>query len=277
MSQATTPHPKQNLILVIPDPTNVLKPSSVSASNAAGVAVAVAATAVTSVGVFTVAVPIAAMIGTSLAVRYGWKYFNERGVRELNIQKIAKSQTKDLVFPSGHPRERVIYVAHPIDNNIYYPAAQFHRLTFEHKVLEAVRLMESLGANQIEVESQEGWSSEFIAGVDLRHTEMAYQTGISSQQSSGRHMSWKATYEVKNEPSIPSNTIWYPRELTWQQVAESRLKYGMKDVSLNVRYDDDFGISASIGAKLLGTGFDLGGNFVQHQSTIWRIHGMFDD
>jgi hypothetical protein len=58
-------------------------------------------------------------------------------------------------------------------------------------------------------------------------------------------------------------------------VAEGRLDYGLEDFSLVVTYEDDYGINANLKASAVGAGLELGGNFEDHQATIWRIAGKF--
>src|SRR5262249_36015264 len=62
---------------------------------------------------------------------------------------ITYDETKALKFPPGQPRELVVYIGHPAMENVYYPAAQFHRMTFEHKFSEAIKLLMALGATEI--------------------------------------------------------------------------------------------------------------------------------
>jgi hypothetical protein len=76
-------------------------------------------------------------------------------------------------------------------------------------------------------------------------------------------------------PSIPPDLVWYPHEATWLQVAEGRFRYGLQTFSLSLRYEDDFGIDASLGAKVAGTSLKLGGKFQTQKATVWRIGGTF--
>jgi hypothetical protein len=70
-----------------------------------------------------------------------------------------------FVFPPGHPAPNVVYARHPLAQRIFYPLAQFHRLTFEHKVFEAVVLLQSLGARHLNVRHIVGMSADMTASV----------------------------------------------------------------------------------------------------------------
>ena len=74
----------------------------------------------------------------------------------INVLPVSRSESTALLFPPGHPRDSLLYVGHPTIREIYYPAAQFHRMTFEHKFSEAIELLMALGATEIKVEHQSG-------------------------------------------------------------------------------------------------------------------------
>ena len=65
------------------------------------------------------------------------------------------------------------------------------------------------------------------------------------------------------------------RERTWQKVALGRLNYGLRDFQLRLQYSDDFGIDASLAAKVQKGEFSLGGRFEKAQETSWLIEGEF--
>lgn len=79
------------------------------------------------------------------------------------------------------------------------------------------------------------------------------------------------------DPSVPDELIWYSHEPTWQQVARGRIKYGMKDFSLRLQYEDDFGVNANLAVKAKNANLDFGGEFKNHESTIWNIHGKWKE
>jgi hypothetical protein len=62
----------------------------------------------------------------------------------------------------------------------------------------------------------------------------------------------------------------------WQELAQARIQFGLKNFSLKVQYEDDFGVNAGLKVKVKDTGLDLGGNFEGYQSTVWDITAKFD-
>ena len=53
------------------------------------------------------------------------------------------------------------------------------------------------------------------------------------------------------------------------------MEYGMQQFSLNVVYDDDFGVNAGLKMRAQKAGLEIGGAFEDHMATTWKIHGKF--
>ncbi len=90
--------------------------------------------------------------------------FRDEGV---NVLTVGRSEAEGLRFTPGHPLDGVVYVGHPVVPWIYYPTALFHRLTFEHKLAEALRLLMALGASEMAVEHEQGWSSDLSTPIKI--------------------------------------------------------------------------------------------------------------
>lgn len=218
----------------------------------------------------------------SLAVELGraavdaWGRARASGLR---ILQVSKTEAAQLLFPPGHPRDGVLYIAHPAKAGLYYAAADFHRVAFEHKVAEAMELLMSLGATRVTVRHVKGWSREFAASlsVPLAPAGDAVSAGAKVTANEGRVILFEARLKGTTAPRLPGNLVWLPHEPTWQTIARGRLEYGLKDFSLSIIYQDDFGVHAGLKASVLKTGLDLGGKFEDHVATIWHMEGEFAD
>lgn len=198
----------------------------------------------------------------------------EQGIKTLSV---SQSDATKITFPPGHPRFGVLYIAHPAADKVYFPFAQFHRLTFEHKFSEAVILLMSLGATYIEVQHVTGWSKEFSSKMDISIPQADIEGGAnaSSRKSSGSEILFTANFNGKTTQELPPNLVWFHHEPTWQQISDGRLKYGMKDFSLTVRYEDNLGVDMGLKTAATKAKLNIGGNFEDHQSTVWKIVGKF--
>ena len=203
-----------------------------------------------------------------------WQRARESGVQ---ILQIGKSEAAHLTFPPGHPRESVVYVGHPAAPKVYYTIADFHRVTFEHKFSEAITLLMHLGATNIRVEHVRGWSKEFSTrlSVPLGEAGTTVTGEAGATQRAGTQLLYEATLSGAAEPRLPESLVWYPHEPTWKSIAEGRINFDLQDFSLSVTYADDFGVNAGLKVVARKAGFELGGQFEDHEATTWRIDGKF--
>jgi hypothetical protein len=229
----------------------------------------------------TLSAPLIPLAAGATAVWTGHTLLEHiREWRRLGIDAlpVAHSEAEALLaFPFGHPIDNTLYVGHPKAKPLYYPAAQFHRKLFEHKTAEAIRLLRSLGATRIKVESVEGWSSEFFSQLDLPLSAKGDQATaeVSGNRGVESHILWEEHLPGTTTAALPENLVWYEHEPMWQSVAEGRLTYKSTDFRLDVAYKDDYGINAQLNQKVALTKVSLGGKFQEHKSTLWRMEGEF--
>lgn len=205
------------------------------------------------------------------------KAWSRARAKGINILAVKKSEATKISFPPGHPRDGVLYIGHPAMPNVYYTTAEFHRVTFEHKFAEAIDLLMNLGATKIRVEHITGWSKEFSSKVNtsLDESKNSIDGEIDSSKNSSSALLYEATFDGAMEPRIPDGLVWYPHEATWQIIAKGRKKFGLRNFSLSLTYEDDFGVNAGLKAAILKSGLNLGGKFEDHRSTVWRLTGEF--
>lgn len=214
----------------------------------------------------------ALIIEVSREAYKAWSKARENGVQ---IIQVGKSESKGLKFPLSHPREGVLYIGHPAEPETYYTIAEFHRITFEHKFCEAINLLMSLGATEISVEHVSGWAKDFSNKIATPIGGAKVDIKIDSNSKSTSQLLFKATLSGTSQPKLPSHLVWYHHEPTWQFIANARIEFGLKEFSLNLSYEDDFGVNAGLKVAVQKAGLELGGKFEDHQSTIWCISGKF--
>lgn len=187
------------------------------------------------------------------------------------------SWTQKLSLLPGHPRDYLLYVGHPVQSDTYVPAADFHRIVFEHKFAEALSLLMHLGAKTCVVRHQIGWNRDFASSLSVGIPEAGVGAGVQggSSSASDKSLLYEAEFEGHNNPSLPDQLVWYHHEPTWKQLAEGRLKFGLRKFSLQLIYNDDFSVNAGLKLKAEKAGFDLGGKFTDHVTTSWSISGTF--
>lgn len=195
----------------------------------------------------------------------------------LDALAVGKSDATSLKLPLGHPRNRVLYAGHPGEPAVYYPAAQFHHATFDHKSSEAVRLLMSLGATQIDVQHVRGYGSEIMGEAGGKDPRIPADLKAWLTRARGRSREFRFTAKLSgtHDPQIPDDLVWFPHEDNWKQIADGRLKYGLKEFALELRYEDDFSIGAGLKSKAGKAGLELGGKFADYEQTLWVLKSTF--
>lgn len=196
----------------------------------------------------------------------------------LNVCFVTRAEFKCAEFAHpGRLEPRLLYVIHPKDPNVYYPAAQFHQMVFEHKFAELLRLLVALGATEVAIEHEQGWTQEAAGSIDMPVPEATGTVDATVKGNAGAKSKilFTANYPGSTTPAIPAGLVWLPDETIWRAVAESRLQGGMEDFSLRLRYDDDFGVNANLIAQVEGANIGIGGKFTSHRDTVWKIEGRF--
>jgi hypothetical protein len=195
-----------------------------------------------------------------------------------DLLAVSSEVADQLRFPVGHPRKKVAYIGHPVDPPVYIPVADFHRLLFEHKVAEALRLIRSLGATSIEVSSVEGWDQSL--GINIGANVPAAESvdvGVSASRTSAKGRVVLSTMKLSptQAPTLPPDLAWLPHEPLWQEIARARLESDLDSFTLDVRSTDDYGVNAGLKALVAKAGLEAGGSYVEHRNTIWRLRGTF--
>jgi hypothetical protein len=191
--------------------------------------------------------------------------------RQLGVLMIGRTEARFLRLDQGHPLTNVLYVGHPARRELYYPAAEFHRRVFEHKFVEAVTLLTSLGASRIVVQQEEGETR------DRERSSMASGLGFTRtrKEQSRSGAEFEAEFPGSPKPFVPDGLCWYPDEQTWRMIAHTRIVGGAQKTSLKVTYTTDYGIDTRIVKTGRICGVNLGGKFQQQRDTIWRLDAEF--
>jgi hypothetical protein len=191
--------------------------------------------------------------------------------RKLGALMVGQAEARILHFDQGHPLNNFLYVGHPTQPDLYFPAAEFHRRVFEHKFVEAVNLLTALGASRIEVQQEQGQVQE----KERKH----FVGGVGFARSRSEHSRHGAMFEAEfpghGNPQVPEGLTWYWGEQTWQMIANARIRNGAQKTSLTVTYTTDYGIDTQVMRSAKSNGISIGGRFEEQHDTIWRLDAEF--
>jgi hypothetical protein len=197
------------------------------------------------------------------------------------IINVTADEVSGVTFPMGHPLKNTVYAGHPAVPHLYFPLSDFHKALFVQKYMEAVKLLRSLGAGEIEISSITGWSKDWAAsaGVSIPMTGVSFvRAGGSASSKRSEEMGIIGRWKFENpgaSPTIPPGLVWYQDEPSWKEIAEGRINSGLSEFELNLNYAKDFGVNSKLKAKCEAVGFELGGEFADFETTTWRISGKF--
>lgn len=193
------------------------------------------------------------------------------------VEPVTYTEARAFDMPAGKPILGSVYAAHPCADDLFYPIASFHHLVFDDKVAEASRLLRSLGATRLRIESIQGWDKSISANLTGQINGADVGAEARSTSTSASNLVFEETYENDRTPSIPRDLRWYFREPLWQELAKGRLEHGMRTFSLEATYDEDHNINAGLKMKLEKAGLDIGGAFREHVASTWKMTGTFNN
>jgi hypothetical protein len=191
--------------------------------------------------------------------------------RRFGTLMISRTEAAVLRLDRGHPLRNILYVGHPAKPDLYFPAAEFHRRVFEHKFIEAVTLLTSLGASRIVVQQEDGHSKE----KEWANVGLNYGFTRKRSESSRSEALFEAEYPGTGRPVIPDDLYWYPDEPTWQMIARARMQSDARKTSLAVTYTSDYGIDRHVVQSARTCGINVGGKFEEQRDIVWRLDAEF--
>lgn len=193
----------------------------------------------------------------------------------LDVAIVSDTDADSIIFPPGHPTRGILYVAHPVMVDWYYPAAQFHRFVVEHKFAEAMDLLMELGARTMEIELIRGYKKQDVLDILAAIPLVRIAGKAEREQDSASHIHCLAEMEGSNEPRLPDDLVWYPHEPLWRKLGENRLEKRIKKFHLAVRHLDSMTVDKDLESAAKAANLRIGGQHIQHEEVVIRINGEF--
>ena len=200
-----------------------------------------------------------------------------------SLQPLILSRTQaselNLKFPTPRPQEKIVYVAHPLVADVYYPLAEFHLRVMLDKRREAERILKGLGATSIEIKYRRGYSRDIASKVKLPAGYLAGSIEAGTKKSSSREETLQLSLKPrkKAKPALPKDLVWYPSELSWHLPVEKALAGEVSGFQLEITSTDDYGVNTQVTAEAAKAKLDLGGNYAAHEVTEWVMSARFDE
>jgi hypothetical protein len=132
---------------------------------------------------------------------------------------------------------------------------------FEDRFMEALHLLSSLGACEIDIEASEDLTQELInrAAGEAKIQDRVF-TGMSASgsaeksrredSSSTRSASAWLRLIPNNQPCVPDDLAWYPQEPAWQAMAREALEGRIQEFRINLAQSHDFAVNEKFKSKV---------------------------
>lgn len=202
-------------------------------------------------------------------------------------------------FPMNHPVDGCVYLAHPIRNNYYIPAAEYDEVIFLEKINEYCYLLQCLGAKEIKIQKIAGKSleemneSKFNAGAAFVHKLFDIDGNVDYR--SRHHSNSNDSYEYRSymsfnpirKPYVPNDLNWLAIEPKWKRLIDNRLSGSLTHFVEEISTSEDKllskaeEMSVNLEIKALITKFKGHVNtestvtLSSKQATTWRIEVIF--
>jgi hypothetical protein len=229
---------------------------------------------------------------TAGAVVFGavraWQYIDVSRKKRGGVVFVDHSVADALEFPGGTCVDGQVYAAHPSLPRVYFPISDYNLYLLQDRVGEYMRLLRELGAEEIEVradgvESADALRVALSLPVTVSQGPLAANLGqadltmgVHRKVSSSASLYWRG--EACRSPDFNiGDYIWVAGEPALHEVVRACLRQTTYETRIELRSRTDFGIDAKAEARLLKSGYKLGGNVRQLDSQNLKIHAKFPE
>lgn len=205
----------------------------------------------------------------------------------------------EFIFPQGHYQYNQPYVCHPRRDNTYVDFKKVPNIFIEEKIMELCRILTSLGAKKITIESAKGselinsFFNNFNLGIQAEDENISGDIKVDThygKTNTGKSNSSKAyTLESNpyNKPFFPTDIIWYKNDFKMEEFAKMRLQGNNKlyherisssDVSsISKEFSIDMNAHLQDLSRKLGIDLHYDQNSMKYNQfeEVWEIHAEF--
>ncbi|MGM0946660.1 MAG: hypothetical protein ACQEW9_15895 [Bacteroidota bacterium] len=165
-------------------------------------------------------------------------------------------------FPPQHPIEGLIYCCSDFESNYYMPLNEFHSYSLKLKESAFIEMCAHLGAKEIVLidENINDKKTDLNLNLNLLKFKAGanYSENETSQINSNFIFRFPKPKCFKNE-NYENN--WIESEPSWNTLQKLRINNDLKEYVADFSYTDEMGITASLAAKIVSFGLEIGGSF----------------
>jgi len=205
---------------------------------------------------------------SELVAYYGENPIEVKGNIEIDQEPISSAARSRSI--EGATRTSLVYVRAPSEAGLLIPFGDYDDWSLRDRYNEAIRIMNSLGASSIRCEAYREVAVRrgFRAKVLGRGGAKLTQQRIENSGFDFRHDG------AGSAPRDPRPLRW-PDEPGFSAAVTSVLENGSTELDIHIRSNRSHAIDGTLGIKLKGFGFDLGGMTQHSGATSLHIGASF--
>ena len=200
-------------------------------------------------------------------------YYNENPLeaqRAVEINQAPISAASGLTSVEGAVRAGLVYVAvHRPTGSLLVPFGAYDEWSLRDRYNEAIRIMNSLGASSIVIESFREVSN--TRGLKAKIAG----NGANLSQERMENSAFDFRHEGAGSPPRDPRPLSWPDEPGFAAAVASVLENASTEVELNIKSDRTHAINGDLGLQLNGIGFELGAMSQQSGATSLHIRANF--
>ena len=149
-----------------------------------------------------------------------------RREKQKDVQVLSESQAPHLKFGEEPIQKNALYTIHPLTQDIYFRQGLIRQRLFEERVLEAVSILEAMGAKNVRIESERALSAATAAEGSIETNPV----NIKAHGEIGAKEKKKILYEVKRtaprdraqfDQSMLQRSVWYKNDPFFRKLGDS--------------------------------------------------------
>ncbi|WP_417619846.1 hypothetical protein [Oceanihabitans sediminis] len=190
----------------------------------------------------------------------------------IDLNNIAKAKIdyclSNFKFPPQHPQKGIVYSCTDMEPSYYFPISNFHKFTLDLKECAFIEMCAHLGAKEILLKEEK--IDNVKRKINLEVENIPTQSGDFSSKLRNEQFKNSNTRDTTSFSfPKPSKKIideeyynkWIDTEPTWKTLQKVRLENKVLEFIAEFNYSDEMGINSELAASLVGSGFNIGGEF----------------
>ena len=183
-------------------------------------------------------------------------------------------------FPPQHPHKGIVYSCTDMEPLYYLPIANFHKFTLDLKECAFIEMCAHLGAKEIILKEEkiDNVKSKINLEVENIPTQSGnFSSDLRNEQFENSNvknsLSFSFPKPTKKLIEEEYNSKWIDTEPTWKTLQKVRLENNVLEYIAEFNYNDEMGINTELSAKLINSGFNIGGEFnkIKKVERIYKV------